>query len=181
MLNSLPQPSGPPAPPEPVPFPEQEGPRALPAADVGIPGTHAADATAYASVAAAASGEKPLTEQQVRNFFDFLNSRNPDAAPIATASESPPVVDASFDYSPSAAEAVELSHVVRLETTEIQDRLRLMSQAADSGMFGVAEYVMVVLIEFQRRHFERHQRIISLTEAWAMLVGVVNLALPDEK
>lgn len=180
MLNSLPQPSGPPAPPEPVPFPEQEGPRALPANGEEQNGGASAG-QGFVPVFARTVDGKPMTEQQARNLFDFLNSRTASGEQQQSAEYVGEEVDGSFDYVPSANETNELRSHVRLESDEIKSRLRLLSQAAEAGMFGIAESIIVVLIEFQQCHFERHQRIISLTEAWAMLVGVVNLALPDEK
>lgn len=60
------------------------------------------------------------------------------------------------------------------------DSLEIIRLAADSGMITLASYVLSGLSAFRHEYFQKHQRIISLPQAWGLLVGTVNLTLPGE-
>ena len=176
-------PSGPPEPPDQVPFPTGEAVRVLPPGpDAGkLPrrtnGRFAKQAESlkangrpqqeFVPVFAKTANGQPLNDDQASALADHINEQRFQE-------------EVDHQLNGNFADPSDTARGSPSEIAETQERLRLIGQAGASGMVLFADHVVGLLGEFQQRFFQQHGQILSINQSWAMLVNTVNLALPNE-
>lgn len=160
-------PASAPAPDEPVPFPENGG---------GPPKKQRAR-TASGQFVPRQTQPPPATNGQHQPPF-FPQQPFPQQETVA---EPEPFVDEPVDGYFETASHQQTALPQQLDDErQASENLATLQLAADCGMLVLSGHILTCLSQFRQEYFRKHNRILSLSQAWGLLVGTVNLALPPE-